>query len=248
MKLKRLLVSCVAVAMTVSLVPAVAFASENDDSENTAIVEVADAKEADVVAKLDSPSALSGDCGKNIKYNIDSSTGVMTIDGSGAMYNYKANTAPWHSVKEKITGVTFKGKITSIGNYDFYGCTKLSAIWIPASVTNLGEGAFYGCTSLKSVTGGAGLKTIKTAAFKNCSALTTCKITSKKLSKIGAYAFKGSALKTLKITKTTKLTKAGVKKSLSGSKISTVDVNNGRKLTYTMYFLKGNSGKGVKVK
>ena len=247
MKLKRLLVSCVAVAMTVSLVPAVVFASTNDESENTAVIEVADAKEADVVAKLDSPSALSGSCGKNVRYDIDPSTGVMTISGSGTMSNFKANKAPWNDHKDKITAIKFTGKVTSIGNYAFKGLTKVTTVYIHGYIKTIGEGAFYGCTGLKKVTGGKALTQIKAYAFKGCSSLTSFSLTATKLSKIGAYAFKGSALKTLKITKTAKLTKKGVKKSLKGSKIKTVDVKNSKKLTYTYYFLKGNSGKGVKV-
>lgn len=250
MKLKRLLVSCVAVAMTVSLVPAVVFASESDESGNTTVIEATEpeTKQAEAVAKLGSQTPVSGKCGKNVKYNIDVSTGVITFTGSGTMSNFKGNTAPWAQLKDKITGVTFRGSITSIGNYAFYGCTNLKAIWIPSSVATVGEGAFYGCKGLKSVTGGAGLTMIKTAAFKGCSALTTCKITSTKLKKIGSYAFKSSGLKTLYIQKTSKLTKAGVKKSLKGSNIKTVKVKKGKKLTYTFYFLKGNSGKGVYVK
>ena len=251
MKLKRFLVSCVAVAMTVSLVPAVAFASEADESENnTAVVDVAETKEAEVVAKLGgSETPISGQCGKNVTYTINSSTGAMVISGSGTMYNYSSSKkAPWYSLKDKITSVAFSGKVTSIGNYAFWGLTKITAVYIHGYIKTVGEGAFYGCTSLKKVTGGKSLTMIKTAAFKNCKALATCTIDSSVLKKIGAYAFSGSGLTTLTIKKTSKLTKKGVKKSLKGSKIKTVKVKKGKKLTYTMYFLKANSGKGVYVK
>ena len=251
MKLKRFLVSCVAVAMTVSLVPAVAFASENDEPENnTAVVDVAETKEADVVAKLGgSETPISGKCGKNVTYTITSSTGAMVISGSGTMYNYSSsNKAPWYSLKDKITSVAFSGKVTSIGNYAFWGLTKITSVYIHGYIKTVGEGAFYGCTGLKKVSGGNALTMIKTAAFKNCTSLTSCVINSTKLYKIGAYAFSGSGLTTLSIKKTGKLTKKGVKKSLKGSKIKTVRVKKGKKLTYTMYFLKANSGKGVYVK
>ena len=56
MKFKRVLVSLVAVAMTVSLVPAMAFATEVENDDETAIIEVADAK-AENPAKLGTPSA-----------------------------------------------------------------------------------------------------------------------------------------------------------------------------------------------
>ena len=250
MKLKRLLVSCVAVAMTVSLVPAVVFASESDESGNSTVIEAAEpeTKQADAVAKLGSASPASGPCGKNVKYNIDVSTGKMVISGSGAMFNFKANQAPWNDLKDKITSVAFDGKVTSIGTYAFKGCTSLTTVYIHGYIKTIGNGAFYGCTSLKKVTGGKALTSIGSYAFKNTSKLTTFTLTSTKLSKIGSYCFAGSGLKTLNIKKTSKLTKKGVKKSLKSSKIKTVKVKKGKKLTYTFYFLKSNSGKGVYVK
>ena len=170
MKLKRLLVSCVAVAMTVSLVPAVAFASEAEDSQGQTVIEAAEpeTKQTEVVAKLGSETPVSGTCGKNLKYNIDVSTGKMTITGSGAMYNYAANKAPWNDVKAKITSVAISGKLTSIGAYAFKDCTSLTSFYIPGYVTSVGTGAFYGCKNLKKISGGNALKTIGSYAFKNC--------------------------------------------------------------------------------
>ena len=41
---------------------------------------------------------------------------------------------------------------TSIGNYAFYGCSRLNSITIPNSVTSIGYGAFENCPSLTSMT------------------------------------------------------------------------------------------------
>jgi|LSQX01.2.fsa_nt_gb hypothetical protein len=41
---------------------------------------------------------------------------------------------------------------TSIGNYAFYGCSRLNSITIPNSVTSIGYGAFENCPSLTSIT------------------------------------------------------------------------------------------------
>ena len=244
MKLKKVLVAMLAVAMTVSVVPAVAFA---DTDEDTAIVEVADAK-AENPAKLGS-SSVSTECGKNLSWAV--SGGTLVISGSGAMYNYSYQSgkqAPW-LVKygSKITSIQFSGNITSIGSYAFYNLKGLGAVTIPASVTSIGTGAFS-YSSVTKISGGSGVKTIGKRAFKKTAKLTSFSISSKKLSKIGSYAFQSSAVKTVKITKTTKLTKKGVKKSLKKSSVKTVDVKGSKKIVYKFYFSKANSGRSVKVK
>ncbi|MCR5340118.1 MAG: leucine-rich repeat domain-containing protein, partial [Saccharofermentans sp.] len=97
--------------------------------------------------------------------------------------------------------------------------------------------------------GGSKVKTIGANAFAYCSKLSSFKITSKVLSKIGSYAFnKDSKLKTVYFKYTTKLTKKGVKKSLKGSKVKTVKVKKSKVKKYKKYFTKKNCGRRVKVK
>ena len=53
------------------------------------------------------------------------------------------------------SSVTFSGmtyRVTSIGDYAFKDCFKMTSVTIPNSVTSIGESAFYGCFKLTSVT------------------------------------------------------------------------------------------------
>ncbi len=126
---------------------------------------------------------------------------------------------------------------------------KMKTLVIGKNVTAIVDDAFANCPELESVTGGAGLKTIGARAFENCPNLKTFKITSKALKKIGASAFNGDALlNTLYLKKTTKLTKSGVKNSLSGSSVKTVKVKKKKIKKYKKIFKKKNCGKKVKVK
>ena len=43
-------------------------------------------------------------------------------------------------------------RVTSIEDYAFDGCKKLTSITLPDSVTSVGECAFYDCSSLTSIT------------------------------------------------------------------------------------------------
>lgn len=202
------------------------------------------------LCKNDYPTTLNynGTCG-NFTWSLDH-TGILRIDGSGAMENFTADTpAPWKDYAYAIETVSLTGGVTSIGDYAFSGCTSLKYITIPSSVRSIGAYAFYGCTNLSTVSGGTGVMTIGTYAFAKCSKLSSFSIKSSKLKKIGSFAFSGdSKLKTVNIQKTTRLTKSGVKKSLKGSSVKTVKVKKSKVKKYKKYFKKSNSGRKVKVK
>ena len=155
----------------------------------------------------------SGSCGDNVTYTFVSSTGTLTIQGSGAMTNYESDTRPWNAYRTDIssviieegvtsigsdafwccsglTSITIPNSVTSIGNYAFYNCSGLTSVTIPNSVTSIGDGVFSGCSGLTSVTIGNGVTSIGSDAFYNCSSLTSVAIGSG-VTSIGYGAFSG---------------------------------------------------------
>ena len=78
--------------------------------------------------------------------------------------------------------------VTSIGNYAFYGCSKLTSIDIPSSVTSIGSSAFYGCKGLTAITIPSSVTSIGDDAFSRCSGLTAITIPSS-VTSIGSYTF-----------------------------------------------------------
>lgn len=112
----------------------------------------------------------SGSCGTNVTYTYVSSTGTLTIQGSGAMTDYSSyGDVPWYSYRKDIKTVVIKDGVTSIGDHAFFNCSGLTSIEIPNSVTSIGVGAFNGCTGLASVT--VELEsplTIGNSTFSNC--------------------------------------------------------------------------------
>ncbi len=91
-------------------------------------------------------------CGPNLTWDL--TDGVLTISGTGEMYDYDytENQVPWFSSKESITSVIIPDGVTRIGNCAFYACTGLTSIEIPNSVTSIGNTAFAECSGLKTVT------------------------------------------------------------------------------------------------
>ena len=182
---KRLLSFVLAVLMIASLLPATALA-------------------ADVVTS--GTCGAEGD-GSNLTWTLDSE-GVLTISGSGDMYDYYSSSAPWHGrVKSAViaegvtsigwdafdgctslTSVTIPDSVTSIGRSAFYDCRSLTSVTIPDSVTSIGGSAFYDCRSLTSVTIPNGVTSIGAWAFYNCRSLTSVTIPNG-VTSIGSYAF-----------------------------------------------------------
>lgn len=138
---------------------------------------------------------VSGKCGDNLTWKLDKD-GVLTISGSGDMYNWDIGDAPWASngyydIKE----VEIEDGVTSIGSYAFYeqsvltgirigGSSSLTAIntnafaysgisamYIPENVSVVSQSAFMGCNKLKDIFIGKGLLQIEDMAFKDCDVL-----------------------------------------------------------------------------
>ena len=132
---------------------------------------------------------FSGYCGDNLTYNLDTDSGVLTISGTGEMYDYSSSTyAPWYSNRSSVKTVEIKSGITSIGDYAFFNCDSLTSITIPNSVTSIGDWAFYGCNSLTSVTIGNSVTSIGDRAFSYCNSLTSVTI-GNSVTSIGDRAF-----------------------------------------------------------
>lgn len=98
--------------------------------------------------------------------------GVLTIWGSGEMYDVDSESQSWNDCKDKITSVVVEPGITNISYGAFEGCSRLTSITLPESMTVIGDWAFSGCTSLTSVTLPEGVTVIGEAAFYGCTSLT----------------------------------------------------------------------------
>ena len=119
-------------------------------------------------------SETSGSCGADLAWSYDSSTGALTVTGSGSMTDFSYSDTRWGG--NDIKSVSLPDGLTSIGEVAFYGCTSLSSVTIPDSVTSIGYYAFYGCTSLSSVTIPDSVTYIGNHAFRGCTSLTAINV------------------------------------------------------------------------
>ena len=120
----------------------------------------------------------TGKCGPKLKWSFNSTTGKLTITGSGKMYDYYEDDTPWleAGIAPYIQQVILPKGLKSIGDYAFGCCEALVSIDIPNGVSRIGIYAFYCCSSLKSVTLPKGIKRINDLTFSGCSSLTDISI------------------------------------------------------------------------
>ena len=134
-------------------------------------------------------NVVSGECGDDLTWSLNTSTGVFTIDGTGNMNNYNYtgwNTVPWRDYYSYIKSVVIGDFVTSIGDYAFYECNFLESVNIPDSVTSIGYQAFAYCYALLSVTIGNSVTNIDDEAFFFCTSLTSV-IIPDSVTNIGSY-------------------------------------------------------------
>lgn len=111
-----------------------------------------------------------GDCGVSLNWSLNCDTTELTITGSGKMYSYSWNSAPWYEYRNKIKKIHLSDEMTYVGQYAFYGCS-VDTIIIPESVNSIGTGAFMNCSKLRHCHLGSNLQIINAEVFYGCSSI-----------------------------------------------------------------------------
>lgn len=167
---------------------AVTEATETEETEATEAAEskpVTEMSAAEDVAAVkvteNMKYAASGKCGDNLTWSYNN--GVLTISGSGAMYDYpvydtpgSSQCMPWYAYKSSITAVNIAEGVTSIGACAFWGCSSLASVTTPSTISTIGFGAFTDCTRLQQATIKSGF--VGESAFIRCTALNTVTVES----------------------------------------------------------------------
>lgn len=141
---KRLLSAILSFCMLLTMAPTVAFAADGDD-EAANTISLADATET-------SGTCGAGDSEDSVKWNFNSSTGTLTISGTGKMSNLNnstetenisdgAGTYPWANLKDSITNIVINDGVTSIGSKAFIAYTNVTSVNIGKDVSEIGVGA-----------------------------------------------------------------------------------------------------------
>jgi len=164
---RRLLSALLAVAMLCALLPATLLTAG-----------------ADIILPPDPfDDVVSGVCGENVAWELNKTSGVLTISGTGEM-----TSAPWLDHTGSIRTVTVGDGVTNLVAGAFEHCTRLTTAAISDSVTVIGSSAFSGCAGLTDVTIPEQTVSIGKDAFNSCTKLERIVIPDS-VTSIGAWAF-----------------------------------------------------------
>lgn len=115
-----------------------------------------------------SAQVYSGTCGKNLKWKFDPQEKEITISGTGEMYNYDEEPAPWRELSDDIRSIVFEEGVTSIGAQAFECCDYLRTVSTGDGVISIGRMAFRICGNLETVNIGKNVKDFAGSAFLCC--------------------------------------------------------------------------------
>ena len=89
-------------------------------------------------------------CGDSMTWSFSSSTGVLSLMGSGRMWDFETMAdAPW--ADKNVTRVVIGENIEYIGKNAFVSLIDLKTIDIPVTVTDIHSAAFGGCYQLRYI-------------------------------------------------------------------------------------------------
>ncbi len=139
-------------------------------------------------------AATSGSCGVSARWWISGKT--LYIGGTGDMYDYEADEAPWadyvssgNSSGGLVTSIVIQNGVTSIGDYAFYGSCYVTSVSIGSGVTEIGKYAFSSVEPVTTISIPFGVKVIDDYAFSFCYDLTQVSLPdSLEVLGVGAFA------------------------------------------------------------
>lgn len=96
----------------------------------------------------------------------------VVVENEAIIAGFNTSVSGAITIPSKINGYP----VTSIGDWAFYDCYKLTSVSIPDSVTSIGEGAFSYCSSLTSINIPDSVSSIDYGAFRYCESLRSINI------------------------------------------------------------------------
>ena len=112
--------------------------------------------------------------GDNVFWALNSSTGALTLTGTGSTWDYSDTDHPgFYYIRSSVKSLTVDEGITTVGEYLFYTMSNLSSVSLPETLTTIETMAFCSCYSLTNLTIPNNVAYINWMAFAYCSGLKT---------------------------------------------------------------------------
>ena len=90
-------------------------------------------------------ATYSGRCGKDVRWSLDTETGVLEIYGTGDMYDNALTYTSWRSCRSQIKTIKIAEGVTSISERAFDSCENLTTVEMGEGLVRIGNYAFFSC-------------------------------------------------------------------------------------------------------
>lgn len=125
---------------------------------------------------------------------------------------------------DKITSISLPPSVTSIGDEAFYSCSSLTGIVMPPQISSFGKKVFSHCSKLTSINLPDGITVLPQETFRDCKALTYVSLPMS-LTTIGKEAFRNTkALQSIELPLGIKVIE---KEAFRSSALLSIDLPNG---------------------
>ena len=152
-----------------------------------------------ITASAAMKDGTEGKCGANVRWTF--ADGVLTLSGSGAMYDYENSEASPFAQRQDVKKIVINSGVTRIGNYAFSNMHKIESVSLPSTLTEIGDYAFNWCRNFKSLTLPGSIKKIGSYAFSMYSEFESINFP-EGLGVIKDHAFNYTSLTSLKLPST----------------------------------------------
>lgn len=112
-----------------------------------------------------------GACGDGLQWQF--SEGVLTVSGTGPMYDFTEGQEPWAAHRAEITELRLEGGVTTVGANAFRDYDSLTRVDLGQSLTELGVGAFALCDGLQELSFPGGFRLLGEESLVHCRNLKT---------------------------------------------------------------------------
>lgn len=114
----------------------------------------------------------------------------LAIEWKNSLMNCGLDKNLYINGKELVGNIIIPNGVTSINNFAFKGCTKITSVTLPEGVISIEENAFSNCSNLASINIPNSVTSIESYAFNSCSSLSNITLPDS-LINIGNFAFSG---------------------------------------------------------
>ncbi len=162
------------------------------------------------------PDAIDEENNSTVYYTFNKDGTTVSVTSGQGKYEAKV------TVPGRIMSYGKYYKVTSVENFAFFNCVKLSSVFLNNSITYLGRFAFADCRGLTSVRLSGNITAIEDYTFSNCTSLSEIDIPSN-VTSIGEGAFVGcSNLQSISLP--SKTTYIGMRAFADCSSLAAVDL------------------------